>query len=69
MAKVKVEVPELVETTITCACGAVLKTLSTKEDLKVDTCSQCHPFWSGSKQTTAKGGRADKFRAKYGLDK
>ena len=40
--------PEYTEATITCACGNVMKTNSTKKDLKVDVCSKCHPFWTGN---------------------
>lgn len=40
--------PEFKEATITCACGNVIKTKSTKSDIKVDVCSKCHPFWTGS---------------------
>ena len=60
--------PNYTETTITCAsCGNVMKTNSTKQDIKVDICSKCHPFWTGSLQQHTTGGRADKFRQKYGL--
>ena len=59
--------PEYFETTITCACGNVMKTKSTKKELKVDVCSKCHPFWTGSLKLNTTGGRADKFKKKYGL--
>ncbi len=59
--------PEFAETTITCACGNVLKTKSTKKDIKVDVCSKCHPFWTGNLKINTTGGRADKFKKKYGL--
>ena len=52
--------PEVKKAKITCACGNVIETLSTKETLKVDICSKCHPFWTGS-------GTPDKFREKYGM--
>ena len=60
--------PNYMEATITCACGNVFKTNSTKQDMKVDICSKCHPFWTGnlSRRDTA-GSRADKFKKKYGL--
>ena len=60
--------PAYEETTITCACGNVMKVGSTKKDLKVDICSKCHPFWTGNlaRRDTA-GSRADKFKKKYGL--
>lgn len=59
--------PEFKETTITCACGNVFTTKSVKGDMKIDVCSKCHPFWSKTKKQTVKGGRADKFKEKYGL--
>ena len=54
-------------TTITCACGNVLEVGSTKKDIKVDVCSKCHPFWTGNLRQETAGGRADKFKKKYGL--
>lgn len=59
--------PEVFEATVTCACGNVFKTLSTKKELKVDTCSNCHPFWTGNTKHTARGGRAERFKEKYGM--
>ena len=55
------------QTTITCACGNVLEVGSTKKDLKVDVCSKCHPYWTGNLRQETAGGRADKFKKKYGL--
>ena len=40
--------PAYNETTITCACGNVMNVGSTRQDLKVDICSKCHPFWTGN---------------------
>ena len=59
--------PNYEETTITCACGNVMKTSSTKKDLKVDVCSKCHPYYTGNMKQNTTGGRADKFRQKYGI--
>ena len=59
--------PKYEETTITCACGNVIKVGSTKSNLKVDVCSKCHPFWTGSLKRETTGGRADKFKKKYGI--
>ena len=58
--------PQFEKTTITCACGNVLEVGSTKKDLKVDVCSKCHPFWTGNLRKDTTGGRADKFKKKYG---
>lgn len=60
--------PEYQETTITCACGNVMKTSSTKKDLKVDICSKCHPFWTGNLRKETSGSKADIFKKKYGLE-
>ena len=60
--------PNYGEATITCACGNVMKTNSTKNDMKVDICSKCHPFWTGNLKRETTGGRADKFKKKYGLN-
>ncbi len=60
--------PEFTETTITCACGNVFTTMSTKKDIKVDVCSKCHPFWTGNLKLNTTGGRADKFKKKYGIE-
>ena len=57
--------PEYNQTTITCACGNVLEVGSTKKDLKVDVCS--NPFWTGNLRQETAGGRADRFKKKYGL--
>ncbi len=59
--------PNYNQTTITCACGNVLEVGSTKKDLKVDVCSKCHPYWTGNLRQETVGGRADKFKKKYGL--
>ncbi len=59
--------PNYAETTITCACGNVITTNSTKGDMKVDVCSKCHPFWTGNLKRETTGGRADKFKKKYGI--
>ena len=53
--------PQFEETTITCACGKVYKVGSTKKDLKVDVCSNCHAFWTGNLKRDTTGGRADKL--------
>ena len=60
--------PQYGETTITCACGKVYKVSSTKKDLKVDICSNCHAFWTGNLKRDTTGGRADKFKKKYGIE-
>lgn len=60
--------PDFKETTITCACGAVYNTKSVKENLKVDICSKCHPFFTGKQKFVDAGGRVDKFKKKFNLN-
>ena len=61
--------PEMKETTVTCICGATFKTKSTKENINVEICSQCHPFYTGTQAKAKKTGNIEKFNRKYGLDK
>lgn len=59
--------PKVVKTTITCSCGEKIPVQSTKEDLKVEICSCCHPFYTGRSRTVSAAGRVEKFKKKYGL--
>ena len=61
--------PNYQPTTIKCACGEVIETRSTKQDIKVEICSKCHPFFTGKQKLVDTGGRVDKFTKKYNLDK
>ena len=61
--------PEYVEATVTCACGNTFKTKSTKKEINVEVCSACHPFYTGTQNTTTRKGQVDKFNKKYGFDK
>ncbi len=60
--------PKYVDTTITCACGEVIHTRSTKENIKVEICSKCHPFFTGKQKLVDTGGRVDRFKKRYHLD-
>jgi large subunit ribosomal protein L31 len=57
--------PEYQEATITCVCGNVIKTRSTKKDMKTDICSQCHPFMTGKQKIIDTQGRVERFKKKY----
>lgn len=57
--------PEYKETTITCACGEVVHTRSTKQNLRVEICSKCHPFFTGKQKFVDSAGRVEKFLKKY----
>lgn len=59
--------PKYEEITVTCSCGNTFKTRSTLgEDLSVEICSQCHPFYTGKQKIIDTAGRVDRFNQKYG---
>lgn len=58
--------PEYIETTITCACGSVINTRSTKKAIRVEICSKCHPLFTGTQKLMDTAGRIERFRKKYG---
>lgn len=60
--------PEYYETTVKCACGETFTTGSTKKELRVDICSNCHPFYTGKQKLVDTGGRVEKFNKKYGIE-
>lgn len=59
--------PNYVDTKVTCACGNAFTVKSNKEQLHVEVCDKCHPFYTGTQGKTAKAGRVEKFNRKYGL--
>ena len=59
--------PDYQPTTIKCACGAVIETGSTKQNISVEICSNCHPFYTGKQKLVDTGGRVEKFRKRFGL--
>ena len=61
--------PEYAQTTIRCACGNVIETGSTEEDIRVVVCSKSHPFYTGKQKMVDTGGRVSRFNKKFGLDK
>ena len=61
--------PDYQETTITCACGNVIHTRSTKKDIRVEICSECHPFFTGKQKLVDTSGRVDMFNKRYGITK
>ncbi len=60
--------PEYTETTIACACGATFRTRSTRQNIKVGVCSQCHPFYTGKQKYLDTEGRVERFKRKYGME-
>ncbi|MCX6356440.1 MAG: 50S ribosomal protein L31 [Candidatus Aureabacteria bacterium] len=53
--------PEYVESTVSCACGEVIQTRSTKKEIKIGVCSKCHPFFTGQQKFLDTAGRVEKF--------
>ncbi len=59
--------PKYEDVTATCSCGNVIKTRSTVgQDLQLDVCSQCHPFYTGKQKVMDTGGRIDRFQKRFG---
>jgi large subunit ribosomal protein L31 len=54
--------PEYFDCTITCSCGNTFKTRSTKKEIKVEICSNCHPFYTGRQKLVDSGGRVERFK-------
>ena len=57
--------PKYQETTITCLCGNVIHTRSTKANIRVEICASCHPFFTGKQKLVDTAGRVERFRRKY----
>ena len=62
--------PDYHEVTVTCACGATFKTGSTKpvNEIRIEVCSKCHPFFTGRQKLVDSGGRVDKFKKRYNMN-
>ncbi|MBI3327865.1 MAG: 50S ribosomal protein L31 [Nitrospinae bacterium] len=60
--------PQYIECTITCACGEVIHTRSTRPQIRVEICSKCHPFFTGKQKLVDTAGRVEKFQKKYKLE-
>ena len=57
--------PEYADATVSCACGNVVQTKSTRGSFSVDVCSACHPFFTGKQRLMDTAGRVERFRKKY----
>ena len=58
--------PNYNEINVTCACGHSFKTRSTKgEELHIEICSECHPFFTGKQKLVDTAGRVDRFNKRY----
>lgn len=58
--------PTLKDSTVTCACGAVIDTRSIKGSYNIDICSECHPFFTGKAKLMDTAGRVERFNRKFG---
>ena len=59
--------PKYEKTTVRCACGAEFETRSTKENIRLDIFSNCHPFYTGKQKLVDTGGRVDRFKKRFNL--
>ena len=59
--------PEYKEAVITCACGNVIHTRSTRGSFSVDLCSGCHPFFTGKQKLVDTAGRVERFKKRYNI--
>lgn len=60
--------PEYNKTNVVCStCGTEFEIGSTTTDIRVDTCANCHPFYTGKQRFAAAAGRIEKFNRKYGM--
>ena len=57
--------PDYVLATVTCSCGNTFETRSTKPELHVEICSNCHPFYTGKQKLVDTGGRVERFQRRY----
>jgi large subunit ribosomal protein L31 len=57
--------PKYHKTTVRCACGSEFETGSTVEDIHIEICSQCHPFFTGKQKLVDSAGRIERFKQKY----
>ncbi len=61
--------PDYRPATITCACGEMIQTRSTRGDMRIDICSKCHPFFTGQQKFIDTAGRVERFQKKYAKKK
>lgn len=57
--------PKYKDTSIACACGEVIQTRSTRDGIRVEICSQCHPFYTGKQKMMDTAGRVERFKKRY----
>lgn len=52
--------------TVVCACGNTFETLSTKDEMRLEICNECHPFFTGKQKLVDSAGRVERFNRRYG---
>jgi large subunit ribosomal protein L31 len=57
--------PKVYNSVIKCACGATFETKSTENEIRVEICSNCHPFFTGKQKFVDAAGRIERFKKKY----
>ncbi len=57
--------PDYKKCKVTCACGNTFETGSTKDEIRVEICSACHPFFTGKQKLVDTGGRVGRFKKRY----
>jgi large subunit ribosomal protein L31 len=57
--------PNYVECTVKCSCGNTFVTRATKPEMRVELCSECHPFYTGKQKLVDTGGRVERFQRRY----
>jgi large subunit ribosomal protein L31 len=60
--------PEIKKAKVYCGCGAEFETLATVDEMRVDICSKCHPFYTGEERFVDTEGRVERFNRKYAKD-
>jgi large subunit ribosomal protein L31 len=60
--------PDVVDCKVSCACGNTFDTKSVKNEIRVEICNECHPFFTGSERMVDTAGRIDKFKKRYSID-
>lgn len=61
--------PEYVESTVSCSCGHTFQTRSTRPVIKVDVCSNCHPYYTGTQRIVDSAGQVERFRRRFNIEK
>jgi large subunit ribosomal protein L31 len=61
--------PEYVDATVTCSCGNSFTTRATKAQLRIDVCSNCHPFYTGTQRIVDSAGQVERFRRRFNIER